>query len=224
MTTVKQTTKVTTQLGVRTVDHPSLQQRFRTNDRQLRYRRLNTTMFTDTYLSSIKSTRSNTCAQIWTNYIEWIRIDPMSTKSRLHHSANKLFKNDGVTSKIVMDSAREQIVGKFKEAHQDATVQVQQLEYNNHLAKRAEGAVRENKRASRRAMKKSACPARLWDYCSELQANIRSHTAHDIPTLNGQVPETVVTGNNVDISELVEFGWYQWIYYRDATTSFPLPE
>ena len=47
---------------------------------------------------------------------------------------------------------------------------------------------------------------------------------HDIPTLNGQVPKTVVTGNTVDISELVEFGWYQWIYYRDATTSFTLPE
>ena len=66
----------------------------------------------------------------------------MSTKRYAHNSAKNMFKNDGVTSKIVMDSAREQIVGKFKEAHQDATVQVQQLEYNNHLAKRAEGAVR----------------------------------------------------------------------------------
>ena len=34
----------------------------------------------------------------------------------------------------------------------------------------------------------------------------------------------MVTGNTADISELVEFGWYQWIYYSDATTSFPLPE
>ena len=48
--------------------------------------------------------------------------------------------------------------------------------------------------------------------------------AHDISTLNVQVPRTVVTGNTVDISELVEFGWYQGVYYHDATTSFPLPE
>ena len=72
-------------------------------------------------------------------------------------------------------------------------------------------------------MKKLDCPERLWDYCAELKAKIRCHTAHDIPTLNGKVPKTVVTGNTEDISELVEFGWYQWIYYRDATTSFPLP-
>ena len=35
LTTAKRTTKFTTQLGVRTVFHPSLQRRFRTNDRQL---------------------------------------------------------------------------------------------------------------------------------------------------------------------------------------------
>ena len=135
----------------------------------------------------------------------------MSTKSYAHNSAKKLFKNDGVPSKIVMDSAREQIMGKFKEACQDETVQVQQLESNTTWENRDEGAVRENKRAARCAMKKSDCPARIWDYCDELQANIRFHAVHDIPILNGQVPKTMVTGNNVDISELVKFGWYQWI-------------
>ena len=87
----------------------------------------------------------------------------MSTISHAHHSNKKIFKNGGVPSKIVMNGAREQIMGKFKEARQGATVQVQQLKYNTLWANRAEGAVRENKRAARRAMKKLACPARLWD-------------------------------------------------------------
>ena len=73
-------------------------------------------------------------------------------------------------------------------------------------------------------MNNLACPERLWDYCAELQAKIRCHKAHDTPTLNFQVPKNVVTVNTADISELVEFGWYQWIYYRDATTYFPLSE
>ena len=84
-------------------------------------------MFTDTYFSSKKSTRGNTCAQIWTNDIEWISINPISTKSNAHHSSKNMFKNDGVSSKIVMDGAREKIMGKFKEAFQYAMVQVQQL-------------------------------------------------------------------------------------------------
>ena len=58
-------------------------------------------------------------------------VDPISTKIHAHHSAKELYNNDGVPSKIVMDSAGEQIMGKFKEACQYTTVQLQQLEYNN---------------------------------------------------------------------------------------------
>jgi hypothetical protein len=43
--TAKQTLKVTTQRGVRTVLHPSLSRRYRTNDRQLRYCRLGVELF-----------------------------------------------------------------------------------------------------------------------------------------------------------------------------------
>ena len=127
-------------------------------------------------------------------------INSMSTKRNAHNSAKKLFKNDGVPSKIFMDGARGQVMGKFKEACQDSTAQLKKLKYNTPWANRDEGAVRENKITARRAMNKSAFPARLWYYCAELQANIRCHTAHNIPTLNGQVPETVVTGNTEDIS------------------------
>ena len=88
---------------------------------------MNTNMFTDTYFSSIKSTRGNTCAQIWKNDIKWIRIYPMSNKIHAHNSAKKLFKNDDVPSKIVVEGAREKIMGKFKEVCQDATVQVHQF-------------------------------------------------------------------------------------------------
>ena len=44
-------------------------------------------------------------------------------------------------SKIVMDGDRDKDMGKFKEACQDATVQVQQLEYNTPCANRTEFAV-----------------------------------------------------------------------------------
>ena len=98
-------------------------------------------MFTDTYISSIESTRGNKYAKIWTNDIEWISIDPMSTKNHAHHSDKNLLKNYGVPSQIVMDFARYKIMGKFKEACQDATVQVHQLEYNTPWENRVEGAV-----------------------------------------------------------------------------------
>ena len=55
----KRTINATTQRVIRTVAHPSLSRRFRTNDRQLRYRRINAEMFTDTAHSSVVSKRGN---------------------------------------------------------------------------------------------------------------------------------------------------------------------
>jgi hypothetical protein len=37
----------------------------------------------------------------------------------------------------------------------------------------------------------------------------------------GQVPETFMTGNTADISHIAEFGWYNWVMYRDNEPSFP---
>jgi hypothetical protein len=70
-------------------------------------------------------------------------------------------------------------------------------------------------------MLKTQTPKRLWDYCIELQAKIRSNTAHDIPTLGGQTPETLMGGETANISELSEYDWFQWLYFRDTQSSFP---
>jgi len=48
----------------------------------------------------------------------------MSSVNKAHHSANKLFKNDVVHPKIVMDGAHEQVLGKFRDACNDTAVMI----------------------------------------------------------------------------------------------------
>jgi hypothetical protein len=72
----------------------------------------------------------------------------------------------------------------------------------------AEGTMRELKRATRRAMLKTQMPKCLWDYCLKLQAKIRSNMAHNLTTLGGQTPETVMGGKTADISELCKYDWF----------------
>jgi hypothetical protein len=57
---------VTTQRGNRRMIHPSLTKIYKTNDRQLRYRRLPVTTYTDTMYSTILSRQTNKAAQIFT--------------------------------------------------------------------------------------------------------------------------------------------------------------
>ena len=64
-------------------------------------------------------------------------------------------------------------------------------------------------------------PRQLWDHCLEREAYVRSFTAHDIYSLNGQVPETIMSGETADISPFAEFKWYEWIKYRDTSIPFP---
>jgi hypothetical protein len=71
-------------------------------------------------------------------------------------------------------------------------------------------------------MLKTKSPWRLWAYCTGLKAHIRSHTAHNLPILEGEVPETLMTaGSTADISQLVEFGWYYWVFFWDTSISYP---
>jgi hypothetical protein len=68
---------VTTQRGIRRMVHPSLTKRYKTNDKQLRYRRLPVTMYTNTMYSTILSRQMNKAAQIFTTDFGFVRAFPL---------------------------------------------------------------------------------------------------------------------------------------------------
>ena len=75
----------------------------------------------------------------------------------------------------------------------------------------AEGCIKQTKLGSSRSILKYGSPKALWDHCIQLEALIRSHTALDIYGLEGQVPETVMSGQTGDIISLREFEWFEWV-------------
>jgi len=42
---------------------------------------------------------------------------------------------------------------------------------------------------------------------------VRCHTVNTIHENQGEVPQTIVTGDQSDISWLAEFGWYTYVWY-----------
>ena len=107
----KKTVEVTTQRGIRTVANTILSCRFFTNNRQIRYRWLNTNMFTDDLFSSVKSKWGSTCDQIDCNNLMWKRIHPIQSKSESHHTLSTLFTQYGVPNVVVMGNAMEKWQG-----------------------------------------------------------------------------------------------------------------
>jgi hypothetical protein len=50
---------------------------------------------------------------------------------------------------------------------------------------------------------------------------INDLTTRNLFQLHGTNPYTVLTGSEGDISNLCQFGWYEWCYYRENTNKFP---
>jgi hypothetical protein len=219
------TLEATTQRCIRSTLHPTLSRRFRTNDRMLRYRRIQHNMFTDTLQAKSESwMRKNNYAQVFRTKFGWTRVYPMRKKSDAHEGLSAMFQRDGVPPVIIMDGSKEQTLGDFRSKARQADCQIKQTEPYSPFSNAAEGAIREVKRSAGRKMVVSRCPKKLWDHCLELEALIQSHTALNSYELQGQVPETIVSGQTADISVLVEYEWFEWVKFRDNPTAFPEPK
>jgi hypothetical protein len=217
----RQTIDATSQRMIR--ERPAdLVRRFKTNDRLLRYNRINATMFTDTLFAGVVSRRMNKCAQVFTiPEIKWVACMGLRTKGDAHLALDNVFRTTGAPSTIVCDGSKEQTLGKFRLKCRDAGTTIHPIEPYSPWSNLAEGCIRELKKKSRRRMCALKVPKRLWDDCIEFEADIMSHTAHDSYELHGQVPQAIVSGQPVDISRLAEFAFYDWVYWYDESIQYP---
>jgi len=133
-----------------------------------------------------------------------VRVFPIQKNSDAHEGLSLLAARDGIPLSIIMDNAREQTMGTFKKKVRELGCHIKQVEPHSPWQNAAEGAIRELKRGAGRKMMASGAPHKLWDHCIELQSYIRSHAALDIYELQGQVPETILSGQTADISPFVE--------------------
>ena len=122
---------------------------------------------------------------------------------------------------MICDGAPEQVSGEAARLCQLADCTIQQIERGTPWSNRAEGHVGIAKSEILLDFKESNCPMVLWCYAAERRGIIIASTFRNIYSLGGQVPATVLTGQQTDISALAETGWYEWVYYRDSESSFP---
>jgi hypothetical protein len=217
----KKTVQRTMQWGVRTCLNPTLARQFPTNDRMLCYKQLPRTIFTDTMFAGTPSRGGNRCAQVYTTSFGWARAHPMTRKCEAHETLSLLFHRDGVPPTMVLDSSKEQTKGDFTRKLREADCHARQTEPYSPWQQATEGCIHELKRGVSHKMIKTGSPRVLWDHCIELEALICSSTRNNVYMTNGEVPETIMTGSTANISHICEFGWYDWVMFRNNLPTFP---
>ncbi len=145
----------------------------------------------------------------------------MTRKGAAHETLSLLFHRDGVPPTMVLDGSKEQTKSDFMRKLREADCHARQTEPYSPRQQAAEGCIRKLKRGVSRKMIKTGSPRVLWDHCIELKALICSSTSNNVYMTNGKVPETIMTGSTADISHICEFGWYDWVMFRDNLLTFP---
>jgi hypothetical protein len=146
----------------------------------------------------------------------------MKLESEAHEELSLLFHRGGVPNVMVMDGAKAQTESHFRRKLCGAGCHIKQTEPHTQSSNMGEGGVRELKRGVGRQMLRYGYPKLLWDDCIIRETYVKSHTSLDIFGLEGQVPESIVKGETVDISTITEHAWYEWVKFRDTAAKFPV--
>jgi hypothetical protein len=162
----------------------------------------------------VTSIQGNTCAQIFTNG-NFTTVHPLNSKARVAQALTEFTDDVGIPDTLLSDGAAE-VTGQ----HTDFMKEVNRLKIRlrrseagrsnqNYAAEREIG---ELKKRWRNRMLKSKVPPRLWDYGLVYESNILNR----IP--RGRHQRTgieMVTGETPDISEWIDFEFYDRVWYYD---------
>ena len=181
--------------------------------------------YSDTMISKIKSIRGHTCAQIYGNKFGFIKAYPMETHDKDHvgDSLTLMIQDVGVMQKLHTDNAPE-MVGRrtpfFRRARKEG-INLTSIEplrpdenYGEILVKRA-------KIISAKLMIRKNVPLRLWCYSLEYSTELSSLMVPNQYRNKGRSGYEIVFGSTPDISEYVEFEFYDYCWYWDTPQSYP---
>ena len=79
----------------------------------------------------------------------------------------------------------------------------------------AETVIRELRKRWYRAIFRTNCPRVLWNFGLPHFAKIMQLTASYAADLNGRTPLGALLGETPDISQYLDFGWYDWVWYKE---------
>ena len=206
----------TTQRGTRSAILP-IARRYRA-DRMYQCRRLQGKFATDTLYSKCKSLRSNIAAQIYSHKCGFKAIYPLQKANgeQVGQSLKDFIHDYGAPEHITFDGAMVQVGRNTPFVH---TLRKYEIKHHVSSPRRpnenpAESAIRETKKRWYRIMNKRKVPERLWDYGIQWVVETANITANCSRYADGRTPLEIITGITPDISEYLDFGFYDWVVYR----------
>ena len=195
---------------------PPLSRRYRT-DMMFERKTLRGQWSTDTMDGRCKSLEGNRYAQVFANNAYFSRIYPIDSKRKAGDALRLFCQEFGVPERLIFDGSKEQ-TGKgtqFMKQIRQHDIDYHICEPDMHNQNPVEGVIRELRRKWYRIMIRKRVPKELWDYGLRWVSETSSLTHTTAGGLDGCIPITQVTGETADISEYLDFGFYDYVWFKD---------
>jgi hypothetical protein len=168
-------------------------------------------MYTDTLFSKIISINGNNCAQVFCNE-DFVKVIPMKSKAHAGRALTEFAEDVGVPLQIVADGAAELSGGntEFMQEIRRLHILLRHTEPHTPRQNFAERIIGELKRKWRQRMAMRTIPSRLWDYGLIYESEIMSRMARGTERRTGVER---LTGDTVDISEWLDFEFFDLVWY-----------
>ena len=167
------------------------------------------------------SSQGNTCCQLFVSDKGFIYVVAMKQKSEVLLAIKQFAKKVGALDVIVSDMAKEQVSQEVQQFCNMIGTMLQALDEGTPWSNKAELYIKLMKEAVHKDIKEAHCPLHFWDYCLERRVRIYYLTSRDHLKIRGSNLHTETFGEQSDISNLCQFQWYDWCYFRDHKAPFP---
>lgn len=173
--------------------------------------------YTDTMDGRCKSTNGNRYAQVFANKDFFATAFPLAAKSGAGNALRQFINEYGRPERLTFDGLQEQCGRKT-----EFMKSIQKYSINFHITEPyrpnhnfAEGVIREIQKKWFRIMIRKNVPQRLWDFGLQWVCDIQNCISNSSRGLDGRCPLERITGETVNISEYLDFGFYDWVWYRE---------
>ena len=212
----RSTLEATTQNFKRSAILP-ISRRYRA-DRFYKTKRLEERFATDTIWADTKSLNQHKFAQAYTHKCGFAVVYPMNNMSgdSIGETLQHFVHDFGIPSILTFDGHKSQVSkgSLFMKMIRKYDIKFHVSEPRKPQQNPAEGGIREIKRRWYRIMTKKAVPKRLWDYGLVWICETGNLTVSSSRYANNRTGLEIISGETPDISEYVDFGFYDWVSYR----------
>ena len=197
-----------------------MRQHYKSRNPLLQRKRLMEPFSTDTWFSTVTSYEGYNCAQIFVgNNSKYVKHYGMRSEGSGPDALLEFFRDAGVPISITRDNSKMQTSNLWNEYMKRYWVKDKFTEPYHSGQNPAERAMSVQKEKLERIMIESGCTPEAWFRAACHVADVNNHTANK--TLNFRTPAEVHSGETPDISGLVQYQFWDPVYYVGHTEKFP---